>query len=35
MSELENDRQVAQMEYDNAISQKKALKSQKILSKIK
>ncbi|ABS32506.1 efflux RND transporter periplasmic adaptor subunit [Clostridium botulinum] len=29
MSELENDRQVAQMEYDNAISQKKALKSQK------
>ena len=27
MSELENDRQVAQMEYDNAISQKKALKS--------
>ncbi|ACA55248.1 efflux RND transporter periplasmic adaptor subunit [Clostridium botulinum] len=29
MSELENDRQVAQMEYDNAISQKKTLKSQK------
>ncbi|HGG0418170.1 TPA: efflux RND transporter periplasmic adaptor subunit [Clostridium sporogenes] len=29
MSELENDRQVAQMEYDNAISQKKALKSEK------
>ncbi|APH20697.1 efflux RND transporter periplasmic adaptor subunit [Clostridium botulinum] len=29
MSELENDRQVARMEYDNAISQKKALKSQK------
>ncbi|KRU24847.1 efflux RND transporter periplasmic adaptor subunit [Clostridium botulinum] len=29
MSELENDRQVAQMEYDNAISQKKALKTQK------
>lgn len=28
-SELENDRQVAQMEYDNAISQKKESKSQK------